>query len=145
MPEPDWQSTGKRYYTEKQASIYGAVRLRPTDALSVVLGSRVTWWDQQASYNYTDGSSYPDNMREQGVYTPYAGIVYALTSTVSAYASYTSIFQPQQAQSVTGGVLEPIKGNTYEIGLKSATTTPCWTATVWPRMATTPTWPPTAR
>ncbi|KAG1433648.1 hypothetical protein G6F57_022001 [Rhizopus arrhizus] len=33
MPEPDWQSTGKRYYTEKQASIYGAVRLRPTDAL----------------------------------------------------------------------------------------------------------------
>jgi len=120
MPEPDWQSTGKRYYTEKQASIYGAVRLRPTDALSVVLGSRVTWWDQQASYNYTDGSSYPDNMREQGVYTPYAGIVYDLTSTVSAYASYTSIFQPQQAQSVTGGVLEPIKGNTYEIGLKSA-------------------------
>ncbi|MNX21269.1 Ferric-pseudobactin BN7/BN8 receptor precursor [compost metagenome] len=120
MPEPDWQSTGKRYYTEKQASIYGAVRLRPTDALSLVLGSRVTWWDQQASYNYTDGSSYPDNMREQGVYTPYAGVVYDLTSTVSAYASYTSIFQPQQAQTASGGVLAPIKGNTYEIGLKSA-------------------------
>ncbi|MGE8642604.1 MAG: TonB-dependent siderophore receptor, partial [Achromobacter sp.] len=120
MPEPDWQSTGKRYYTEKQASIYGALRLRPTDALSLVLGSRVTWWDQQASYNYNDGSSYPDNMREQGVYTPYAGVVYDLTSTLSAYASYTSIFQPQQAQSVTGSVLEPIKGNTYEIGLKSA-------------------------
>ncbi|AUA57456.1 Ferripyoverdine receptor precursor [Achromobacter spanius] len=119
MPEPDWQTTGKRYYTEKQSSIYGALRLRPTDALSVVLGSRVTWWDQQASYNYNDGTSYPDNMREQGVYTPYAGLVYDLTPTLSAYASYTSIFQPQQAQNVSGGVLEPIKGNTYEIGLKS--------------------------
>ena len=120
MPEPDWQSTGKRDYTEKQASIYGALRLRPTDALSLVLGSRVTWWDQQASYNYNDGSSYPDNMREQGVYTPYAGVVYDLTDSLSAYASYTSIFLPQQAQSASGSVLAPIKGNTYEIGLKSA-------------------------
>ncbi|WP_025136980.1 TonB-dependent receptor [Achromobacter sp. DH1f] len=119
MPEPDWQSTGKRYYTEKQASIYGAVRLRPTEALSLVLGSRVTWWDQQASYTYNDGSSYPDDMREQGVYTPYAGVVYDLTSNLSAYASYTSIFLPQQAQSVSGSVLAPIKGNTYEVGLKT--------------------------
>lgn len=120
MPEPDWQSTGKRYYTEKQSSVYGAMRLRPTDALSLVLGSRVTWWDQRASYTYTDGSSYPDNMREQGVYTPYAGVVYDLTRDLSAYASYTSIFLPQQAQTVSGSVLAPIKGDTYEVGLKTA-------------------------
>lgn len=84
------------------------------------MGSRVTWWDQQASYTYTDGSAYPDNMREQGVYTPYAGVVYDLTPTLSAYASYTSIFLPQQAQTVSGSGIAPIKGNTYEIGLKSA-------------------------
>jgi len=120
MPEPDWQTTGKRYYTEKQSSIYGALRLRPTDALSLVLGSRVTWWDQQASYAYNDGSSYPDDMREQGVYTPYAGVVYDVSRDVSVYASYTSIFQPQQAQTVSGSVLAPIKGNTVEVGVKSA-------------------------
>lgn len=120
MPQPQWQATGKRYYTEKQNAVYGALRLRPTDALSVILGSRVTWWDQQASYTYNDGSAYPDNMREQGVYTPYAGLVYDLTPTLSAYASYTSIFLPQQAQTVSGSGIAPIKGNTYEIGLKSA-------------------------
>ncbi len=120
MPEPQWQATGKRHYTEKQRAIYGALRLRPTDALSLVLGSRVTWWDQQASYNYNDGSAYPDNMREHGVYTPYAGVVYDLTPTLSAYASYTSIFLPQQAQTVSGSGIAPIEGNTYEIGLKTA-------------------------
>lgn len=120
MPQPQWQSTGRRYYTEKQRAIYGALRLRPTDRLSLALGSRVTWWDQQASYTYNDGSAYPDNLREQGVYTPYVGVVYDLTSTLSAYASYTSIFLPQQARTASGSALAPIEGNTDEVGVKTA-------------------------
>lgn len=72
MPEPDWQPPGRRDYTEKQSATYGALRLRTTEALSLVLGSRVTGWNKQASYNHNDGSSYPENTREQGVYTPYA-------------------------------------------------------------------------
>lgn len=119
MPEPAWASTGKRKFLERQVSIYGAARLKPTDDLSVILGSRLTWFDQKASYDYIDDGSYPDNMSEKGKIIPYAGIVYDLTENLSAYASYTSIFQPQQAMDVNGSVLDPVLGATYEVGLKA--------------------------
>lgn len=120
MPEPNWETSGKRRFTERQASIYGATRLKPTDDLSIILGSRVTWFDQKASYDYIQWGEYPDNMSEKGKIIPYAGIVYDLTDNLSAYASYTSIFQPQQSQDVSGNVLAPLNGDTYEIGLKSS-------------------------
>ncbi|MCJ8055195.1 TonB-dependent receptor [Shinella curvata] len=120
MPEPDWVSTGKRRFLERQASLYGATRLKPTDDLSVILGSRVTWFDQKASYDYIEWGPYPDNMSEKGKIIPYAGLVYDLTDNLSVYASYTSIFQPQQNQTVDGMVLDPLTGNTYEVGLKGS-------------------------
>jgi outer-membrane receptor for ferric coprogen and ferric-rhodotorulic acid len=120
LPEPVWETSGKRRFTERQASIYGATRLKPTDDLSVILGSRVTWFDQKASYDYIQWGEYPDNMSEKGKFIPYAGIVYDLTDNLSAYASYTSIFQPQQSQDVDGHVLAPLTGDTYEVGLKSS-------------------------
>lgn len=119
-PEPNWVSTGERRFLERQASIYGATRLKPTDELSVILGSRLTWFDQQASYDYIAWGPYPDNMSEKGKIVPYAGVVYDLTDNFSVYASYTSIFQPQQNQTVSGTVLDPLTGNTYEVGVKGA-------------------------
>jgi outer-membrane receptor for ferric coprogen and ferric-rhodotorulic acid len=120
MPEPDWQANGRYNYEQKQGSVYAAARLRPTETLSLVLGSRMTWFTQDSDYRYTDGSSGATDMRRRGVYTPYAGLVLDLTNNVSAYASYTSIFQPQSAQTVSGDTLAPVEGNTYEVGLKSA-------------------------
>ena len=119
-PEPDWVSTGERRFLERQASLYGAARLKPTDALSVILGSRLTWFDQKASYDYIAWGPYPDNMSEKGRIVPYAGVVYDLADSVSIYASYTSIFQPQQNQTVAGSVLDPVTGSTYEVGVKGA-------------------------
>ncbi|MGC8401904.1 TonB-dependent receptor domain-containing protein [Enterobacter mori] len=51
--------------------------------------------------------------------TPYAGLVYDIDDNWSAYASYTSIFQPQNYRDSTGRYLDPITGNNYEVGLKS--------------------------
>ncbi|WP_114393496.1 TonB-dependent siderophore receptor [Oleisolibacter albus] len=119
-PEPVWETSGKRYFLEKQASLYGAARLRPTDTLSVILGSRLTWFDQNASYDYVQWGPYPDDMKENGKVIPYVGVVQDLTDTISVYASYTSIFQPQQNQDVSGKVLDPLVGDTYEAGVKGA-------------------------
>ncbi len=119
-PEPVWQTSGKRYFLEKQASIHGAARLRPTDSLSVILGSRITWFNQNASYDYVQWGYSPDKMKEDGKIIPYVGAVQDLTDSLSLYASYTSIFQPQQNQDVSGRVLDPLVGDTFEAGLKGA-------------------------
>lgn len=51
---------------------------------------------------------------------PYAGIVVDLTESLSAYASYTDIFQPQTDLDASGSVIDPRSGTQYEVGLKAA-------------------------
>ena len=120
FPEPEWETTGTRYYTQTQYSTYGAARIKPTDDLSVILGSRISWYDQDSTYDYIAWGPYPDAIKEDGVWIPYAGVVYDLTENLSAYASYTSIFSPQSVMDVSGQTLDPVTGDTYEIGLKAA-------------------------
>jgi len=45
--------------------------------------------------------------------------VYDITPTLSAYGSYTAIFNPQSEIDVNRQTLAPIEGKTYELGLKS--------------------------
>lgn len=52
--------------------------------------------------------------------TPYAGLVYDINDTYSAYASYTEIFQPQTARDRNGRYLDPVDGKSYEVGVKGA-------------------------
>jgi outer membrane receptor for ferric coprogen and ferric-rhodotorulic acid len=119
-PEPAWETSGSRDFLEKQASFHAAARLRPTDSLSVILGSRITWFNQEAGYEYVQWGPYPDNMKEDGKIIPYVGVVQDVSDNVSLYASYTSIFQPQQNQDVSGKVLAPLVGDTYEAGIKGS-------------------------
>ncbi|WAH61788.1 TonB-dependent receptor (plasmid) [Pseudomonas silvicola] len=80
------------------------------DPLSLIIGARYTEWS-------TNGSS--GDMMTQHNTTPYAGLVYDINDTWSAYASYTSIFQPQTYRNSSGHYLSPVTGKSYETGLKS--------------------------
>ncbi|MCO2550208.1 TonB-dependent receptor [Pseudomonas aeruginosa] len=52
-------------------------------------------------------------------FTPYAGVVYDINDTYSAYASYTEIFNPQSSyRNVNNQVLPPTNGKNTEVGLK---------------------------
>ena len=51
--------------------------------------------------------------------TPYAGVVFDVTDWLSAYSSYTEIFQPQTATDAAGNILDPREGRQYEVGLKA--------------------------
>lgn len=104
----------------KQTALSGVMRLKPLEPLAVILGSRVTKfetsdWSRSASgeKTVTPGAD------ESAVWTPYAGVVFDLSRTLSAYASYTSIFQPQTIKDINGRVLDPVEGNNYELGLKA--------------------------
>lgn len=116
---------GKYEQTKRQNGAYIATRLRPTDDLSLILGTRVSTFKYNDNYDY-DGLNpvyFSDNQagyKQHGVVTPYAGVVYDLDDTYSVYASYTSIYQPQTYKDANRTPLDPVEGDSYETGLKAA-------------------------
>ncbi|WP_454758598.1 TonB-dependent siderophore receptor [Caulobacter segnis] len=118
-PEPTW---GPRYDmsglgTTKQGAVYGATRLQLLDRLKLVAGVRLSSWrrDEEVAI-YTPVAF---TLKQKNVVTPYAGLIYDITPNVSAYASYTSIFDPQTYKDRNGKYLDPLEGDNYEAGLKA--------------------------
>lgn len=105
----------------EQRGSYAAVRLKPADAVSVILGTRVSDWHEtrwnRTSAGVTTGETVTD---ENNVLTPYAGVVVDLGKQLSAYASYADIFEPQSNEDAAGRRLDPLVGKNYELGLKGA-------------------------
>lgn len=102
-----------------QNGVYGVVRYKLTEPLTVVLGGR----SSNYSYDYelqrfNTASPAPAHAQESGEFTPYGGLIYALNEQWSAYASYADIFKPQTELSESSTALKPIEGANYEIGLK---------------------------
>lgn len=119
-PPPN-PAVGYRNVTEHAYSAFASLRLRPTDALSVIAGSRITNWERdQLSHTFATGRDVRTLQKETGKITPYLGVVYDLSTHWSTYASYTDIFQPQNYKTVTGDLIDPVVGKSYEIGLKGA-------------------------
>jgi outer membrane receptor for ferric coprogen and ferric-rhodotorulic acid len=110
VAEPDW---GDWYQNlddvVRQKSAYTAARFSLANPLALIIGARYTQWS-------TVGTS--GDMRKNNL-TPYGGLVYDINDTWSAYASYTSIFQPQTYRDRDGRYLAPATGKNYETGLKS--------------------------
>jgi outer membrane receptor for ferric coprogen and ferric-rhodotorulic acid len=123
LPKQDFPKNGKYERTQSQNGLYLATRLRPTDDLSFILGSRLSTFKYNEDYSYTPGGTLTDthaSYKEHGVVTPYAGVVYDLNDTYSVYASYTKIYQPQINKDINGSTLAPVEGDGYETGLKAA-------------------------
>ncbi|WOR28376.1 ferric-rhodotorulic acid/ferric-coprogen receptor FhuE [Citrobacter portucalensis] len=110
FPETNWnpQSLAQDDTTHMK-SLYTATRISLADPLHLIVGARYTNWR-------IDTLTYS---MEQNHTTPYAGLVYDIDDNWSTYASYTSIFQPQNKRDSSGKYLSPITGNNYELGLKS--------------------------
>lgn len=110
FPETNWNPQSlAQDDTTRMKSLYAATRVTLADPLHLILGARYTNWS-------IDTLSYT---MEKNHTTPYAGLVYDINDNWSTYASYTSIFQPQNVRDSSGKYLTPITGNNYELGLKS--------------------------
>lgn len=117
FPRPEFSTAGThdQAIETEQSGYFAATRINATDALSVIAGARVSSWERSGTeYGVTQNYSADD------VVIPYLGVLYDLTPTHRLYASYTEIFQPQNLRTETGATLDPIVGQAYEIGLKSA-------------------------
>jgi len=118
VPEPN--SFPAKSISDTETTQYGAYasgRFSITNPLTLVLGGRLSWYDSTANTLYPTGKL-PVKTHESAVFTPYTALVYDLNENLSAYGSYTNIFQPQSLQTVDGSLLSPINGGQYEAGVK---------------------------
>ncbi|QLF94978.1 TonB-dependent siderophore receptor [Pseudomonas sp. ABC1] len=98
----------------KEKGVSAATRISLNDSLSLILGSRLSWFDYEGNRGGAESRA-----RENGKAIPYAGLVYDLDARHSLYASYTEIYRPQSAYGVGGSLLDAVTGENYEIGMKS--------------------------
>lgn len=116
-PEHIW---GERFLyeeqTDTQTALYASTRINWTEQFSTIIGGRLTDLEiDRKAAAYNDAQVIEHN----GIFTPYLGVLYSFNDTYTAYASYTEIFSPQNERSQSGEVLNPISGNSYELGLKA--------------------------
>ncbi|MET0322243.1 MAG: TonB-dependent siderophore receptor [Duganella sp.] len=114
-PAPTWgaQTFYERSET-RQEGLYGVGRFSLADPLKLIVGARVTNYEKSGTGLYTAGY----DIKHDHEVTPYAGVIYDINSTFSAYGSYTEIFQPQNYKDLAGNYLDPIEGKNKEIGIK---------------------------
>lgn len=98
--------------------VYGQLRIKPIDRLTLIGGARGTWYDVTTTNLLTGATTGALDIDAE--VTPYYGVVFDITPDIAAYASYTEIFQPQTALDASGRPLDPRTGGQYEIGVKGA-------------------------
>ncbi|MGN0922919.1 TonB-dependent siderophore receptor [Ectopseudomonas mendocina] len=121
LPEPDaiHNKSTQDALDETQLGLVAATRWSLTDDLSLITGARVIDWQRDtSSHLLATGAVTRSREQENGIVTPYVGLIYDLDEHWSAYASYTTIFNPQNRQQADGSYLEPKEGENYELGVK---------------------------
>lgn len=107
---PDIKQSGRNLVDEQQLGAFAAAKLQLLDPLKLVLGTRFSNWERKTTDN---------EQKQNGVFTPYAGLILDLTENVSAYSSYTTIFNPSSRKDKNENYLDPEEGNSFEVGLKA--------------------------
>ncbi len=113
FPEPNFPAFDRSLDTHtRRETVYGLVRLNPTDALKVMVGGNAT-------RAFSEGVSYttPTNFN-RARFLPFVGATYDLTGNISAYASFATIFNPQTQANEQRRLIDPIEGDNLEAGVK---------------------------
>lgn len=114
IAEPAWDARQEYSRTNQRLRrVYGATRINVTDRLTSILG--FNWAEYHRDGNQL-GAPFDQTEREL---SPYAGITYAFSDHLLAYASYSDIYQPQDYYDINDRYLDPSKGVNYEVGLKA--------------------------
>ncbi|WP_333920735.1 TonB-dependent siderophore receptor [Xanthomonas hortorum] len=113
MAQPEWTPLTKGEERDvRQVAAYAAGRFSLTVALKAIVGARITDWKN------TDQLVPANSYERRGRTTPYAGLIFDVDDHHSFYASYTGIFKPQSNRDRSGRYIEPLQGNSYEVGAK---------------------------
>lgn len=116
LNEPEWSDvrTQSQDIETEQRGYYAATRLSATDKLKFILGGRLATWER-TGFDWSGIVNYGNDDE----FIPYAGALYDLTDAHRIYASYTEIFKPQNYRDAKRNFIDPLVGESAEIGLKS--------------------------
>lgn len=120
VPMPDFNYLWERQANAVNYGAYATAKFNITDPLNLFLGGRVSWYDSESffrSATYTESSAFSADAR----FTPYVAATYDVTDMFTVYGSVTSIFKPQNYTAAGGGLLAPVEGTNYEVGVKAET------------------------
>ncbi|MBN6526489.1 TonB-dependent siderophore receptor [Acinetobacter pittii] len=95
-----------------QTAAYVAGKFQILDPLKIIAGARLSNWKYKSEND-------KGNREFNNELAPYIGAIYDFAQDHSVYASYTEIFKPQDRKDVNDQYIDPIKGKSYEAGLKS--------------------------
>lgn len=99
--------------TNKQKAAYFTARFEVLDNLHVITGGRYNDWEVKGtSFDVVQDASDKE-------FIPYLGAVYQITPELVAYSSYTETFLSQTEVDIENKILDPITGESKEIGVKS--------------------------
>ncbi len=111
VPRPQiGQYTSPGTTTTTQKGLYALGRIKLAEPLTLVVGGRESWWDQD-----TPATRFKPGRQ----FTPYGGLIWDFARDWSWYVSYAEVYQPQaDRQTWNSEPLSPVEGNTYETGIK---------------------------
>ncbi|MEM6434574.1 MAG: TonB-dependent receptor [Cyanobacteria bacterium P01_D01_bin.115] len=90
------------------------------DNLKLLAGVRYETVDQEVINNPTDlNPNSSESSLNEDAFTPRIGLVYQPIEELSLYGSYTTSFVPNTAITAEGDVLEPERGEQFEIGARA--------------------------
>lgn len=101
-----------------QFNVYSNARISLADPLTLVVGGALSWWNVRNTYGENAFGTAPSAAHISAKVTPFYGLIYDINQHFSAYASYTSVFEPQSATDSSGNLIAPLRGNQVELGIK---------------------------
>lgn len=117
LPEPDLTLDTFLGTRTTQFGVYGQAQIKPAERATLLMGGRFSWWKTR-SFDRTTGME-ESRASLDAEFTPYLGVIFDVSDTVSLYASYASIFVPQDEITSLNEVLDPREGKQYEAGVKA--------------------------
>lgn len=111
VPRPQiGQYTSPGTTTTTQKGLYALGRIKLAEPLTLVVGGRESWWDQDTPVT---------RFKPGRQFTPYGGLIWDFARDWSWYVSYAEVYQPQaDRQTWNSEPLSPVEGKTYETGIK---------------------------
>ncbi|MBO0144703.1 TonB-dependent siderophore receptor [Agrobacterium sp. Ap1] len=117
IPEPDFEFNRFEQVKSRQYGVYGQAQIKPVEWGTIIAGGRLSWWETQSSDRQTGEETSRASIDAE--FTPYVAGIIDITDTTSIYASYASIFVPQDAVTRDNQVIDPREGKQYEVGVKT--------------------------
>lgn len=111
VPEPVWGAKVRDSRVDDQLTRYYGVTRLNFGPLKTIFGFNAVDFER-------DATSQSRVLGETEV-SPYLGFTYDINDRVTAYASYSDIYEPQDKYDVNRVYLPPSKGLNYELGVKA--------------------------